>query len=326
VRDIANSDNDELCDALFNVDSYKLGLPPCDDYGLSMMVVMVSNEENTFGSLGCVYSRYNLSNAYDGDVLDEDELSEVIGAPYQSVFKPYKNEEVEEESIKRRNLRRAMEAAKRRRLREKNISESSKVARKSIRKPVREGAVVKRPTSKVTRKPVRESVLTVKERPTRKPIRRMESVKRPLRPVRPTMRNRVIESRKLTEFDDSKFNAMMNRSVIRENFEPEHGAMPVFNVRRVLVRDNKVKLEYIVREGRKVSRGIMLGEGFNKNASRMVLKFRNKGVFTESMTKTPAFIVECRNVNGKLTPIKIDYDFKTRINESVYRVTNQKKR
>ena len=104
VWDIANDGNDDLCDSLFLEDAYELGLPPCDDYGLSLMVVMISNDENTFGSLGAVYSRYNLPNLYDGDILDEDELSEVIGAPYQSVFKPYKNEEVEEESKKSKKV------------------------------------------------------------------------------------------------------------------------------------------------------------------------------------------------------------------------------
>ena len=90
VFDIAY-DGDETAELLFVDNEYELGLPPCDDYGLSMFVVMVSNETYKNGRAVMVYSRYNLPNMFDGNILSVSELSSVIGADAMSIFTPNGN-------------------------------------------------------------------------------------------------------------------------------------------------------------------------------------------------------------------------------------------
>ena len=101
VYDIAG-DDDETAELLFVNNEYELGLPPCDDYGLSMFVVMVSNEAYKNGRIVMVYSRYNLPNMFDGGILSESELSNVIGADAMSVFTP--NGNVQEQKTISENL------------------------------------------------------------------------------------------------------------------------------------------------------------------------------------------------------------------------------
>lgn len=101
VCDIAG-DDDETAELLFVDNEYELGLPPCDDYGLSMFVVMVSKETYKNGRVVMVYSRYNLPNMFDGDILSVSELSNVIGADAMSVFTPKKN--VQEQKTISENL------------------------------------------------------------------------------------------------------------------------------------------------------------------------------------------------------------------------------
>jgi hypothetical protein len=101
VFDIAY-DGDETAELLFVDNEYELGLPPCDDYGLSMFVVMVSNETYKNGRIVMVYSRYNLPNMFDGGILSESELSNVIGADAMSVFTP--NGNVQEQKKINENL------------------------------------------------------------------------------------------------------------------------------------------------------------------------------------------------------------------------------
>ena len=101
VNDIAG-DDDETAELLFVNNEYELGLPPCDDYGLSMFVVIVSNEAYKNGRIVMVYSRYNLPNMFDGGILSESELSNVIGADAMSVFTP--NGNVQEQKTISENL------------------------------------------------------------------------------------------------------------------------------------------------------------------------------------------------------------------------------
>ena len=99
IYDIAN-DGSRIADLLFTGDEYKLGLPPCDEYGLSMFVVMVGKTTYKNGMDLAVYSRYNLPNLYDGGILSFDELSEVIGADAMSVFTSKGNNSVQEQRKK----------------------------------------------------------------------------------------------------------------------------------------------------------------------------------------------------------------------------------
>ena len=62
------------------------GLPPYDKYGLSAIVVLVGEDGDLYG----VYSRYNLPNMCDGNILDKLGISQLIGSNIDDVC-PYVN-------------------------------------------------------------------------------------------------------------------------------------------------------------------------------------------------------------------------------------------
>lgn len=118
--------------------------------------------------------------------------------------------------------------------------------------------------------------------------------------------------------DDSKFESLMTQ-MIRENYKGN----PAFKITRCSSRNGQLRLEYFVREGRKVTKGIMVGEGFDKSSRVMTLKFKDKGAFTESFAKRPSFVVECVRIRNAVTPVSVNYDYKVRVNESLYRVSGK---
>lgn len=164
-------------------------------------------------------------------------------------------------------------------------------------------------------------------RKLRRPITKTEGTRKPTAKVSPSRINRtraIQEAKKASvsrktssksnrpfTFKEDKFESMMNR-MIRENYKTKDS----FKVNRVQIVDGKLTLNYSV--GKR--NGTFVAEGFDKNASRMKLRIKDKGVFTESYTKTPSFILECVCVNKSVIPTKIRYNFTKRINESLYRV------
>lgn len=119
-------------------------------------------------------------------------------------------------------------------------------------------------------------------------------------------------------FDDSKFESLMTQ-IIKENYK---GA-PKFKTTRCSTSKGQLKLEYFVREGRKVTKGVLVGEGFDKTSRKMTIKFVDKGAFTESFAKHPSFIVECVRVRNAVTPLSVKYNYKVKVNESLYRVSGK---
>lgn len=79
VVDITN-----MSDDYFDVAYIDNGLPPYDKYGLSAIVVLIGPDGDTYG----VYSRYNLPNMYDGQLLDKIGLSQLLGVDIDTVC-PY---------------------------------------------------------------------------------------------------------------------------------------------------------------------------------------------------------------------------------------------
>lgn len=118
--------------------------------------------------------------------------------------------------------------------------------------------------------------------------------------------------------DDAKFESLMSE-IIKENYK---GA-PKFKITRCSTSKGQLKLEYFVREGRKVTKGILVGEGFDKTSRKMTIKFVDKGAFTESFAKSPSFIVECVRVRNAVTPLSVKYNYKVKVNESLYRVSGK---
>lgn len=119
--------------------------------------------------------------------------------------------------------------------------------------------------------------------------------------------------------DDTRLESFMNK-VIRENYKQKNAS---FKVTKAVRRGNTLKLEYVVRNGKSRIKGTMVGEGLNIKSRRMMLKFKDKGAFTESFAKTPSFVVECIRVRNNIIPTSVRYDYKKRVNESLYRVSGK---
>lgn len=83
-QDVDVRDIEDCSDDYFDVAYTDNGLPPYDKYGLSAIVVLVGQDGDLYG----VYSRYNLPNMYDGDLLDKIGLSRLIGVDIDTVC-PY---------------------------------------------------------------------------------------------------------------------------------------------------------------------------------------------------------------------------------------------
>lgn len=116
--------------------------------------------------------------------------------------------------------------------------------------------------------------------------------------------------------DDKRFESMMTK-MIRENFKFD----PSFKITRASAQGNRLKIEYVVRSAKtKGIKGVLVAEGFNRNTRTMSLKFKDKGAFTESFTRTPAIVMECVRIRNCVIPTKMKYDFKKKVNESMYRV------
>lgn len=134
--------------------------------------------------------------------------------------------------------------------------------------------------------------------------------KRPMR-RRPT---RKVESKSLV-FANRTFDNLMTK-LIRENYK----GSPKFVMTKVNLKEGKLYINYTVNSEDKSYKGTLVAEGFRKNASRLTLKMKDKGVFTESYAKEPSFVVECKSINGKITPTSVTYDYTRKVNEQLYRI------
>lgn len=117
-------------------------------------------------------------------------------------------------------------------------------------------------------------------------------------------------------FKETKFESLMTK-MIRENYKTNKS----FKVTRAYLSDGKLNLNYTV--GNK--RGTFVAEGFDKKATKMKLRIKDKGVFTESLTKVPSFIVECVCVNKSVIPMRIRYNYTKQVKEQLYRVRGEVK-
>ena len=117
-------------------------------------------------------------------------------------------------------------------------------------------------------------------------------------------------------FDEKKFESLIAQ-VIKENYK----GSPEFKVRRVSAIKDNLRIDYVVRESKSsITRGSMIAEGFTPKARRFTLEFKDKGVFTESFTRKPIMTVECIRIKNNFIPTGLKYDYKTKVNESLYRV------
>lgn len=117
--------------------------------------------------------------------------------------------------------------------------------------------------------------------------------------------------------DDARFESLMTK-MIKENYNNA----PKFKLSKVSMssKSGRMRIEYFIKEGKKVSKGVLIGEGFNKDKRVSRINFVDQGVFTESFAKTPSFIVECVLIKGSVRPVAISYDYKVKVNEQFYRV------
>lgn len=115
--------------------------------------------------------------------------------------------------------------------------------------------------------------------------------------------------------DESKLVAFMNK-MLKDNYK----GTPTFKPTKVTSKNGTLKVEYVVRNGKKSSKGFIIGEGFNPKSRVMKVAFRDKGVFTESMKRVPIMTMEFVKLNNKIIPTKMAYDYKVKVNESLYRI------
>lgn len=118
--------------------------------------------------------------------------------------------------------------------------------------------------------------------------------------------------------DDAKFESLIVK-MLRENYK----GRPSFRITKASCRKNYLRLEYVVRSDKSSKRGVLVGEGFNPESRVMKIKFRDKGVFNESLRKSPAMIVEFVRISNKVIPTKMSYDYKVKVKESLYRVSGK---
>ena len=117
-------------------------------------------------------------------------------------------------------------------------------------------------------------------------------------------------------FDDARLEQLMTK-IMRENYK----GTPSFKATKVSTRNGKLRIEYVVRNNKKATKGVLVGEGFNKKSRVTTVKFRDKGAFTESFSKTPSFMVECVKISNRVIPTSISYNYRVRVNESLYSVS-----
>lgn len=130
----------------------------------------------------------------------------------------------------------------------------------------------------------------------------------------------VKDSQVTLVLDDKRFESLMNQ-VISENYKND----PKFKINRCSVKEGKLRIQYTVTEGKSSKKGLMIAEGFDKKSRKMTLKFKDKGAFTESFSRTPSFVIECVKIKNAVIPTSVNYDYKVKVNESLYRVNGSVK-
>lgn len=125
---------------------------------------------------------------------------------------------------------------------------------------------------------------------------------------KPTMRKAVSESASTVQFDEVTLNRMLTKFA-KENYA---------NVRSVKIskgscRGKRLTLEGVVTTTKGSKRPIkFVAENFAPS-SRMTIRFKEIGPFTESVAnETATFIVECAMRGKAITPIALKYSYKTK--------------
>lgn len=116
-------------------------------------------------------------------------------------------------------------------------------------------------------------------------------------------------------FDEARLESLVNK-VLKDNYKGN----PSFKVSKVRLNKGLLKVEYVVRRGKSSKKGVLVGKGFNTRTRISKTSFNDKGAFTESFGRTPAFVVEMVRVRNKFIPTKMTYNYKVKVNESLYRI------
>ena len=124
------------------------------------------------------------------------------------------------------------------------------------------------------------------------------------------------------QFDEVTFNRMLT-TFAKENYSN----VKFVKISKGTIRGSKLTLEGVVTTTKGSKRRIkFVCENFKKS-SRMSLKFKEFGPFTESVKNIGAtFIVECVSRKDTIIPVSLRYSFKTMsagMNESLYSVTGK---
>lgn len=125
----------------------------------------------------------------------------------------------------------------------------------------------------------------------------------------------VTDSEVTFMFDDTKLESMLNR-LARENYK---GA-PRCKITKVRSNGRTLKIEYVVRCNSKSLKGRLIGEGYAPKSKRFSIAFRNIGKTFESVSKAPIMKVDFVRSGRQIIPTQMDYNYKVKVNESLYRV------
>lgn len=125
----------------------------------------------------------------------------------------------------------------------------------------------------------------------------------------------VTDSEVTFMFDDTKLESMLNR-LMKENYK---GA-PRCKITKVRSNGRTLKIEYVVRCNSKSLKGCLIGEGYAPKSKRFSIAFRNIGKTFESISKSPIMKVDFVRSGRQIIPAQMNYDYKVKVNESLYRV------
>lgn len=119
--------------------------------------------------------------------------------------------------------------------------------------------------------------------------------------------------------DETKLESMINR-MMKENYKDA----PRCKVTKVSSSGRTLKIEYVIRRNGKSVKGRLFGEGYDPSKGRFKIAFKNTGrTFAESTSRAPIMTVEFTKRGRSIIPTQMNYDYKVKVNESLYRVSGK---
>lgn len=152
---------------------------------------------------------------------------------------------------------------------------------------------------------------SVKRARMRSAKRRAESVAK--RPIRRTLAKKTVAKKSASMEEDCSFDDMTLNRMLTRFAKENYSNIKSVRISKGVVRGKTLTLEGVVTTTKGSKRSIkFVSENFDES-TRMSLKFKEYGPFTESVkTNRPTFIIECVKRNGIIVPTVLRYNFNTK--------------